>query len=111
MARLRLRVPGAAAALLLAGCLFSADVPFTLTQPEDGEITSFNSAVVAGKVPTGSFLILVNGKEIRPNVTGAFQTTVPLKLGKNKITVEVGDVFRRTRKTVTVRRVKGVGDD
>lgn len=109
--RRRARLAAAALALAAGGCFVSTDVDFTITQPEDGEVTSFKAAVVAGQVPSAAYTIWVNKKQIRPNAMGYYQTTVPLEVGKNKVTVEVGDTFRRTRKTVVVRRVRGVEDD
>jgi hypothetical protein len=48
--------------------------------------------------------VVINGKEIKPNSDGSFDTTIPLQRGENRLTFMVedlaGNILRDNSKTV-----------
>jgi hypothetical protein len=77
------------------------EILLSVVWPEDDRLGG--QGRVRGKVQASS-RVIVNGVEAPVGADGAFQTSVPLKIGKNRVQIETEDVIGRTKavdKTVT----------
>ncbi len=74
----------------------------TVTSPPDGLETNASTVVVSGTVDDDTATVLVDGQMIRPELGGAWRTTVALVPGGNSITVSAVDVAGNVAPAITI---------